>query len=166
MAASIRAWAAPDRPAILALNAQLQEHERALRPSRRPGSVMTEEYVSALETRLAEKGEDGALLVAESGGGEVVGFATCFIDEDELEQNPRHLRIEDLAVAREFRRQGICRALVDASIAFAHERGVDRVELSVLTVNSDAAATYAALGFRPILVTLERMLPQAEPSAS
>jgi RimJ/RimL family protein N-acetyltransferase len=53
---------------------------------------------------------------------------------------------------------------VVAACRFAGERGVQRVVLSVLTVNEEAAAAYAALGFQPVLLTLERWLPDAETS--
>ncbi len=162
MLKTVRRWKPHDRDAVLALNTELQEHERARRQSRRPGPEMTEEYVAALEARLAGKGEDGALFVAEAVDGEVLGFATCFVHEDELEQDPRLVRIEDVVVAESARRRGIGRALVAAACRFASERGVRRVVLSVLTLNEDAAATYAALGFQPVLLTLEHWLTDAE----
>jgi ribosomal protein S18 acetylase RimI-like enzyme len=164
MLRTVRPWRPQDRDAILALNAELQEHERARRPSRRLGAEMTEGYVRALEAELAREAEDAALFVAESTDGDVLGFATCFVVEDELERNPRQLRIEDVVVAEGARRQGIGRALVAAACRFAGERGVQRVVLSVLTVNEEAAAAYAALGFQPVLLTLERWLPDAETS--
>ena len=150
---------------MLALNAELQEHERARRPSRRLGCEMTEEYVTALEAELARKAEDAVLFVAESSDGKVLGFASCFVVEDELEQDPRQLRIEDVVVAEAARRHGVGSALVTEACRFGGKRGVRRVVLSVLTVNEDAAATYAALGFQPVLLTLERWLPDADASA-
>ncbi len=159
----VRPWQPGDRAALLALNAELQDHERKDRPSRRPGAEMTEEYVTALETELARKGEDAALFVAESRDGAVLGFVTCFVVEDELEREPRQVRIEDIVVAAAVRRRGIGRALVAAAVRFANERRVRRIVLSVLTVNAGAAATYEALGFKPVRLTLERWLPMAEP---
>lgn len=94
----VRPWRAEDRAAVLALNAELQDHERALRPSLRPGAAITGAYVAALEARLARLGEDGVLLVAEAADGAVLGLATCFVATDELEQEQRLVRIEDLVV--------------------------------------------------------------------
>ena len=165
MLKTVRPWRPQDRDAVLALNAELQEHERARRPSRRLGLAMTEAYIAALEAELARKAEDGALFVAEARGGGVLGFVTCFVVEDELEQDPRHLRIEDLVVAVAARRRGIGRALVAAACGFARQRAVRRIVLSVLTVNAEAEATYAALGFPPALVTLERWLGPEDPAA-
>ncbi|MFL5336776.1 MAG: GNAT family N-acetyltransferase [Geminicoccaceae bacterium] len=162
---TVRAWRAQDRDAVLALNTELQEHERALRPSLRPGPAMTEAYVTALEARLARVGEDGALLVAEGPGGQVLGFATCFVDEDELEREPRLVRIEDVVVARAARRQGIARALLAEASRFAGRHGIRRVVLSVLALNAEAAAAYHAAGFRPVKLTLERWLDEEEAAA-
>jgi ribosomal protein S18 acetylase RimI-like enzyme len=161
----VRPWRVEDRDAVLALNAELQEHERSLRPSLRPGPEMTEGYVATLEARLARMGEAGALLVAEGPGGRVLGFATCFVDGDELEREPRLVRIEDVVVARAARRQGIARALLVEASRFAGRHGIKRVVLSVLTLNTGAAAAYHAAGFRPVKLTLERWLDEEEPSA-
>ncbi len=158
MPTTVRPWQPQDRAAIVALNAELQEHERMRRPSRLPGPAMTEAYMAELEAHLARKGADGALLVAEDEGGQVLGFATCFVEEDELEQEPRLARIEDLVVAAPARRRGIARALVAEACRFARGRDAGRIVLSVLTSNVEAAAAYRRLGFRPFLVTLERSL--------
>jgi GNAT superfamily N-acetyltransferase len=164
MPATIRPWRPSDRPAVVALTAELQEHERALRPSRRPGAEMKEEYVAAMEAALADAGEGGALLVAEAADGRIVGYATGFVDKDTLELEQPEVRIEDLVVARGARRQGIGRALVASACRFARERAIGRVVVSLLAVNALASAAYAALGFRPMYVTLE-LDPTAEPPA-
>ena len=161
----VRPWRAEDRCAVLALNAELQDHERALRPSLRPGAAITGAYVAALEARLARLGEDGALLVAEAADGAVLGLATCFVATDELEQEQRLVRIEDLVVTGTARRCGIGRALLAEAGRFARRRGIRRLVLSVLESNHEAAAAYHAAGFRPVKRTLERWL-DAAPSAS
>jgi GNAT superfamily N-acetyltransferase len=158
MLKTVRPWRPQDRDVVLALNAELQEHERTQRPCRRPGPEMTEAYVAAVEAQLARKGEDGVLFVAEGADGRVLGFATYFIDQDEPEQEPLHARIEDIVVAAPARWQGIGRALIAAACRFASMRGVGRVVLSVLTTNAEAIAAYRCLGFRPVLLTLKRML--------
>ena len=162
MPTTIRPWRPSDRPAVVALTAELQEHERALRPSRRPGAEMKEEYVAAMERALAEAKEDGALHVAEAADGRVLGFIACFVREDTLESVPLEVRIEELVVTRAARGRGVGRSLVAAACRFARGRKVARVVMSVLTVNRQAAAAYAALGFRPVLATLEKDLA-AEP---
>ena len=159
---AVRAWRPADRPAVLALNAELQEYERRIRPSRRVGAEMTEPYLAEIERRLAAKGDDAALLVAEDEAGGVIGFATCFVLDSDLEQEPREAVIEDVAVTAQARGRGVGRALIAAACRFARGRGAVRMELSVLTGNDVAAAGYAAMGFVPARQTLE--LPLNDPS--
>jgi GNAT superfamily N-acetyltransferase len=123
---------------------------------------MAEEYVAATEDLLAAKGEGAALLVAEAVDGAVLGFVTCFVREDDLERDRRELCIEDVVVTAASRRRGVGRALVAAACRFAAERGVRRVVVSALSANEETVAAYAAMGFRPALVTLERLLPGVE----
>jgi GNAT superfamily N-acetyltransferase len=144
-----------DRPAVLALGVELQEHERALRPSRRRGEAMVAEYLARIEAHLADPGRDGALFVAEDEGGAVAGFLACSAEEDLLEQARGEVVIQELVVARRARRRGLARALVDAARRFAAERGIRRLLVSSLAANGEARAAYLALGFRPALVTFE-----------
>ena len=155
---TVRAWRPADRPAILALNAELQDHERQIRPSRRIGAEMTEPYLAEIERRLSAKGDDAALLVAEDQEGGVIGFVTCFVLESDLEQEPREALIEDVVVTARARGQGVGRALIEAACGFARVRGAVRMEIAVLTGNDVAAASYAAMGFVPARQTLELQL--------
>ena len=151
---TVRPWRTDDRPAVLALNVELQDYERALRPSRASGASMTETYVAVLEDRLRDPDEDGALFVAEERG-RVVGFVTCFVDEDTLESAPDEVTIHDLVVTRAARRRGVGRALVEAVRAFARERGIGRLVVSALKANRETIDAYRALGFLPMTLTLE-----------
>ncbi len=152
----VRPWRPADRPAVLALNAELQEHERAPRASRRPGADRTDGYVAALESALADDGQDGALFVAEAADGSgVVGFLACFVGEGELASDPRELTVHDLVVTARARRRGVGRRLLAAARAFAAERGIRRVVVSVLAANELAATAYRAMGLRPVALVLE-----------
>jgi GNAT superfamily N-acetyltransferase len=151
----VRAWVpARDRPAVLALGVELQEHERALRPSRRPGEATVGEYLARIEAHLADPARDGALFVAEEEG-TVLGFLACSAEEDLLEKDRGEVVIQELVVARRARRRGLARALVGAARRFAAERGIRRLLVSSLAANGEARAAYLALGFRPSLVTFE-----------
>ncbi len=82
-------------------------------------------------------GAPPALWVARAErGGPVVGFVG-----DALE-------ISGLAVARTHQRTGLGRALVQAAIASAVDRGLDAVSLHVSTGNLAAVALYTSEGFR------------------
>lgn len=98
-------WRPDDRP-VVALNAELQDHERVFRPSRRRGEEMTEGYVAGLEEELDDEENDGEVFVAEEEG-RVVGFVVCFVDEDQLESEPGEVVINDLIVTADARRRGV-----------------------------------------------------------
>ena len=55
--------------------------------------------------------------------------------------------LEDLFVREEARRFGLGRALVDAAVERARERGCKRIELDVNEDNTAARALYEACGF-------------------
>lgn len=153
----VRPWVpGRDRAAVVAMNAALQEHERARRPSRRPGAAMAEAHTADTERVLDEAGEAAAaLLVAEAPDGRLLGFAVVVEERDGLEAEPREARLRDLYVAPEARRAGVTRALVDAARAFARARSVRRMVVTALLANAEAVAAYRALGFRETFVEFE-----------
>jgi ribosomal-protein-alanine N-acetyltransferase len=56
----------------------------------------------------------------------------------------------NLAVAPNFRRRGVARALLRASLALLRKRRVDEVFLEVRESNRSAQALYLSSGFRPV----------------
>ena len=56
----------------------------------------------------------------------------------------------NLAVAPEFRRNGVARALLRAGLNFLRKRRVEEVYLEVRESNQSAQALYLSLGFRPV----------------
>ena len=151
----VRAARADDRPAIVALNVELQDFERVLRPSRRPGTEMALDYTRGVEKRLASLGDRGAMFVAELDG-VVVGFCVVLAASDDLETERDEVLISDLVVTEGARGRGVGRALVTAGERFCRGLGIRRLVVSAIIENDDAVATYERLGFRQALVTLEK----------
>lgn len=58
--------------------------------------------------------------------------------------------VMNLAVAPEYRRQGIGRTLMKHLIESLHARGMESLTLEVRETNVEAIALYAALGFREV----------------
>ena len=74
---------------------------------------------------------------------EVVGFAVGKIAAGEAE-------LESVGVRAAARRDGVGRALCEAVIAWAWERGAAVIELEVRASSAGARALYAALGFAEV----------------
>ncbi len=88
------------------------------------------------------------LFLAESPSGEVVGLCWCAINPDENARRWAAIGwINDLGVARAYRRQGLGRALLLTGIAWLRAEGMASVELWVDGGNREARALYDALGF-------------------
>jgi ribosomal protein S18 acetylase RimI-like enzyme len=148
--------AAPaDHAALLALNRELQAEERALRPSRIAPEALPASHLDALFARAA--GGDGGLIVALHDG-VACGFAAWREDADALEIEPAEVVITDLVVGRAHRRRGAARALVGEVVSRAQAKGFARVLVTTLNANGAALQAYDAIGFRPILTTLELTL--------
>lgn len=80
------------------------------------------------------------LLVAQDGGGEVVGFALTFVDR---EPEPW---LESLHVLSDFRGEGVGSLLMRATAGHLVERGHVAMRLGVISGNEKAARFYERLG--------------------
>ncbi len=105
-------------------------------------------------------GPASTILVAESGG---VLLGLSVVVEQPISANPLHVprrvvEIVTIVVRNQARRQGIGKSLIGASLAWAKERGVDHVEISVHAFNEDALRAYTAAGFQ---MSVHRLLLRA-----
>lgn len=75
--------------------------------------------------------------------GEVVGYLCLW-------EIGHEIHITNLAVHPRFRRQGIARALLGATLEEARRTGVEQAFLEVRPTNSEARALYESLGFQVI----------------
>jgi ribosomal protein S18 acetylase RimI-like enzyme len=119
-----------------------------------------------LTTELAEIAEivtSGIAFVAEDDG-RLVGFALARTTPATV------VRLTDLYVVPEARRQGVATALIRAVLAACGDRGMETVDLEVGAANSAARAAYHRFGFRDESVvmsaSLERLREQLEPAAT
>ena len=85
------------------------------------------------------------MLVAEDGG-EIVGYVA--VGRATRLESKRHVAdIRGLAVAPDHQGRGLGRALVQAALDAARERGARKVTLRVLAPNTAARALYESCGF-------------------
>jgi ribosomal protein S18 acetylase RimI-like enzyme len=161
---TVRKWQEKDKETLVHLNTELQDFEHELRPSRRRGQEMSQEYTTSLLEQLTDSEEPGEIFVAELEG-KVVGFVSCFLAKDSLETVQSEVMIEDLVVARTARGKGVGKALTEAVQTYALEHGITRVVVSVLHQNASALEFYKSVGFNLATLTLEHNLHAPEREA-
>lgn len=108
------------------------------------GSVRTREFISAI---LSD--ENATLLVADHDG-QIIGLVHILLREtpDISVMVPRRYAvIDNLVVAKRFRRSGVGQLLMQKAHQWAVSRGVVEVELNVWEFNQGAIAFYEKLGY-------------------
>ena len=94
--------------------------------------------------RAIRRSAHAAVLVADAAD-RIVGRLSIARDA-----HPASSHVADLGimVARGFRRRGAGRALMEAAEGWAHEVGVEKIELHVFPYNVGAISLYESLGYR------------------
>ncbi|MBX0294452.1 GNAT family N-acetyltransferase [Haloarcula nitratireducens] len=95
------------------------------------------------------------LLVARVDGA-IVGFVMLTIERGRYEQRRVRGLVENIYVSPAYRRRGIGSALLGAAEATLTEAGADVVALEALAENDAARQFYAAHGYTPHRVELEK----------
>ncbi len=135
---TIRCATPADEDAVLALFEELFDP-----PGRRPRGYTRERGDAGFRHALANPGADILLAVAE--GGAIIGLASVYVDLESIRFG-RRCWLEDLVVTARRRSQGIGRRLLDASTAWARERGCTHLELNSAVTRTDAHRFYLACG--------------------
>ena len=94
---------------------------------------------------VAQSAEAEAMFIAEIEG-KPAGVAYLVTPVDYFNLRP-HAHLSVLAVAKDAEGNGVGSALLDQSVAWAKERGSDRLTLSALVTNARARALYERKGF-------------------
>lgn len=142
-----------DRAVVEALHRALHASEVPLRPSRRAPEAVPAAYVDELMQRRRRR--YGGVLLAEVAGA-AVAFVAYDIVEEHLEQDSAEYSVTDLFVAPEHRRRGLARQLLAAVEARAAAAGARRLLVTSVVNNAAAHALYAAAGYAPAFVIMEK----------
>lgn len=151
----IRLATAADLPALVGLDVALTEEMAQLAPSMI--QPLTESPLTVLHDYLSDAASD--FFVAEVNQ-QVVGFA--LVVEATTQAAPEivyhHFAyLVNLFVSPAFRRQGLAQGLLDATVAWQHQRQLDFLQLNVLTNNPAAVAFYEKNHFTATLQTMTRL---------
>lgn len=106
---------------------------------------------------------DSAVLVADAEQ-QLVGVATVMMrcaPDFSVFINQSWGVLDNIAVARSWRRRGAGRALTRAAEQWALGRGAKWLELGVYEFNAEASAFYRALGYFPVSTKLRKPLQDA-----
>lgn len=159
----VRAAHCADLAALVEISAELN----ALHFAERPDQFQAVER-SAIERWLLDllKNPTAHVWVAERDGA-VLGAAVA--THQEAPPSPFLVPgrvwwyVDQVGVLAPYRRQGVCRALMQHAIAEACERGVTQIHLNSWAFNRTAHAAFARLGFRPRVIRFELSTDAAEP---
>jgi len=91
--------------------------------------------------------QDSVILIARSNDELPAGFTHLYPQLSSVRMRP-YLILNDLFVAKPFRRMGVGRLLMEAAITFAKGAGAPLIELETEVRNESAQALYESLGFR------------------
>ncbi len=155
----IRPYADRDLPKVRAMLDGLQEYECTLEPNRAHWADGGAAYADWM---LEESGQNqGAVLVAESDSGAVVGLLTCWRAEDatDITVVPAarvHLYVSELFVLEAWRGKGLAGALLAEAEHHARSIGIAQVTIGSLAANSSARRAYAKAGFEEYEILLRK----------
>lgn len=110
-----------------------------------------------LDMLLAEMAGSGraVIMVSRDDQGRATGMASGQLVISTAEGAPS-VWIEDVVVHRDCRRQGIARALLEAVLAWAKERGATRAQLVMDETNAAAELFYNGLGWENTQLKVRR----------
>ena len=144
------------RPAELAdVPELLRLVEATDEPLSAPGARQIQaETVAHLPDRFAAilASDDKCVLVAVDELGNIVGMVLVSEGGVGAVTAVPAVHISNLLVARKYRRRGIGRALLAATVHLADQRGVEHIVASVVAGSRDANRYLARLGFAPLVV--------------
>ena len=156
----MRPATAEDLPAMLGFGEELRDQlgPTADRKRSRLGSAAGR---AGLENRYVEALDDPQrhLVVAVADDDAPLGMALFTVAPANALLDAPALHVSHAVVADRHKRRGAGKALVAAAAAFAEERGLDQVVVSVNPGSRDANRFFARLGFAPIAV--RRVAPTA-----
>lgn len=105
--------------------------------------------------------ESRPVFVAVDGGGEVLGYAFCMIQQhphDNILTDIKTLYIDDLCVDEEIRGRHIGSILYQHVLGYAREQGCYNVTLNVWTCNEPAMRFYEKCGMKAQKIGMETIL--------
>jgi GNAT superfamily N-acetyltransferase len=155
----IRPYEECDFGTVRAMLDGLQEYECTIEANRAHWADGGAAYADWMLEESAQN--QGAVVIAESDEGAVIGLLTCWRAEDATDitvvpEARVHLYISELFVADPWRGRGVAGALLAAAEAHARSIGVGQVTIGSLATNASARRAYAKAGFADYEILLRK----------
>jgi ribosomal protein S18 acetylase RimI-like enzyme len=149
----VRPATVEDLPILLEFGEELREHIGPARDGKRLRSTPASSRAS-LEARYQDAlaDPDRHLVVAVAEDDAPLGMALFTVAPANALLDVLAVHVSHAMVADRHKRRGAGKALVAAAAAFADERGLDQVVVSVHPGSRDANRFFARLGFAPVAV--------------
>ena len=159
MSIIVRDTTCADQATLIAFLRDLQDAERVLCASRRPGHEVDRSCYDALLN-------DGAHILLTEEDGQAVGFVSgrVKVDNDELQVEAwqTHGHISDLYVVPAYRGRGVAQRLLRAMADRLQGEGACRLSIGVLSANKAAVKAYERFGFQPFQMRLDMELGSSD----
>ena len=152
----VRPATTADLPRIGHLGALLVDEHNAFDPRRflATRNRTPTDYAAFMKTQLGNP--DIAVLVADDHG-DVIGYSYAVVEGyDYMSLRGPAGVLHDVMVDPEYRRRGVGRALLDATLEFLKSRGAPRVVLTTAEHNDPAQRLFAGVGFRRTMIEMTR----------
>jgi GNAT superfamily N-acetyltransferase len=139
-----------DLPVLLELGEELRDQVLPVEGRTRGASTMASRAALAARYTEAIEDPDRHLVLAVCGDEEVaLGMALLTVSTANALVDIPAVHMSHAVVADKHRKRGAGKALVAAAAAFAEERGIEQLVVSVHPGSRDAARFFARLGFAP-----------------
>jgi GNAT superfamily N-acetyltransferase len=153
---AVRRAARRDRDRVAELWLALTEHHASIDPLFALREDAGTEVGRIVEAQLRDA--DTALFVWDEDG-DLPGLCIVRVDRaPPIHEEVCRGEITDLFVQPDARRKGVGRALLEAGLGWARERGAKRLEVRVVRANPEGQAFWRAAGFADFMDVLHRPL--------
>ncbi len=101
--------------------------------------------------------QDDALFILAKSDNQIVGYCASKISEKPpVYAEPRYGEIENLAVSKDFQRQGVGEKLFQETVKWLQKRNIKRIEIMVTIRNPKSNNFWKKMGFKTFMKSMDK----------